>query len=198
MNINRKKHFFSLLTLLALLLLCVIIIAIVHQQIEKELYPRHYANDVRRYAEQYDVPEHLIYAVIRTESNFDRDAVSSAGAIGLMQIMPDTFEWLTNYQLFDHFELGMCYDAQTNIRYGVYYLRWLYDRYGRWNEACAAYNAGPGRVDEWLTDASLTDEGGALIPENIPFSETRAYVKKVHAAQAAYDRLYPSADHPSY
>ena len=86
----------------------------------------------------------------------------------------------------------MLYDAETNIRYGVYYLRRLYDRYGDWMTACAAYNAGSGRVDGWLKDKTLTDLQGNLIASHIPIGETRAYDRKIQKAYLAYERLYPT------
>ena len=134
----------------------------------------------------------MIYAVIRTESNFDSNAVSAVGAIGLMQLMPDTFTWISNDLLGERLAPAMAYDAETNIRYGTFLLKRLYDRYGDWNAALAAYNAGPGRVDGWLKEAQYVDERGLLIPEQIPIGETRNYVDKVQQSAQAYTRLYPS------
>ncbi len=155
---------------------------------EKGRYPREYADYVEVYARQYGVPETLVYAVIRTESSFDSGAVSSAGAVGLMQMMPETFVWLTDEILFDHLETGMLYDPETNIRYGTYYLSRLYDRFGNWETALAAYNGGVGNVDKWLEDPTLADGTGGL--KRIPFKETRRYVKKVVDAWDMYERLY--------
>ena len=155
---------------------------------EKQAYPREYAEYVETYAEQYGVPETMIFAVIRTESGFDSGAVSHAGAVGLMQIMPDTFAWLTNEMLFDHLDAGMLYDPETNIKYGTYYLSRLYDRYGDWELALAAYNGGQGNVDEWLEDSAYADGEGGL--KEIPFRETRQYVKKALKARDVYERLY--------
>ena len=81
-----------------------------------------------------------------------------------------------------------------NIRYCVYYLRRLYDRYGDWLTACAAYNAGSGRVDAWLDDPTMVDLMGNLIESRIPFEETRAYVRKIKKAYTAYERLSPTGD----
>ena len=147
---------------------------------EKRAYPREYAQYVETYAEKYGVPETLIYAVIRTESSFDSGAVSRAGAVGLMQMMPETFQWLTDEILFDHLESGMLYDPETNVRYGTYYLSYLYDRYGDWDLALAAYNGGLGNVDKGLADEEYADGEGGL--KKIPFKETRRYVKRVKRA----------------
>lgn len=155
---------------------------------EKHAYPREYAEYVEAYAEQYGVPETLVFAIIRTESSFDSGAVSSAGAVGLMQILPDTFEWLTNEILFDHLESGMLYDPETNIKYGTYLLSRYYDRYGDWKLVFAAYNGGPGNLDKWLEDPEYADGEGGL--KKIPFRETRNYIRKVTDAWDTYERLY--------
>lgn len=155
---------------------------------EKNAYPREYSEYVEAYAEQYGVPETLIFAVIRTESSFDSGAVSSAGAVGLMQMLPETFEWLTDEILFDHLESGMLYDPETNIKYGTYLLSRYYDRYGDWRLVFAAYNGGPGNLDKWLEDPEYSDGEGGL--KKIPFRETRNYVKKVTDAWDMYERLY--------
>ncbi len=155
---------------------------------ERQSYPQDYAEYVEVYAEDYGVPEPLVFAVIRTESGFDSGAVSHAGAVGLMQMMPDTFTWLTDEILFDHLDEGMLYDPETNIKYGTYYLSRLYDRYGDWSVALAAYNGGPGNVDDWLADPAYADGEGGL--KHIPFKETRRYVKKVADAWDMYERLY--------
>ena len=155
---------------------------------EKSAYPRGYSEYVTIYAEKYGVPETLVYAVIRTESDFESGAVSGAGAVGLMQLMPSTFKWLTDDMLFEHLESGMLYDPETNIRYGTYCLSYLYDRYGRWDLAIAAYNGGLGNVDEWLTDDRYADGEGGL--KKIPFKETRQFLSRVTEAWEMYDKLY--------
>ena len=156
--------------------------------LEKQAYPRNYSEYVTVYAEKYGIPENLVYSVIRTESDFESGAVSRVGAIGLMQIMPDTFKWLTDDILFEHMEVGMLYDPETNIRYGTFYLSYLYDRYADWDLVIAAYNGGLGNVDKWLEDESYADGEGGL--KKIPFRETRQFVKRVNRAWDKYDKLY--------
>ena len=155
---------------------------------EKAIYPKDYDVYVEVAADQNDLPPHLVYAVIKCESGFDLSAVSNMGAVGLMQITPDTFRWLTNDILYDHFDEGMLYDPETNIRYGTYYLTRLFRQFGSWELALIAYNAGPTRLGEWLEDASLSDGKGGL--KEIPLSETDQYVKRVMKAWDIYDRLY--------
>ena len=156
--------------------------------LEKQSYPQDYTEYVTVYAEAYGIPENLIYSVIRTESDFESGAVSRVGAVGLMQIMPDTFKWLTDDILFEHMEVGMLYDPETNIRYGTYYLSYLYDKYGNWELVLAAYNGGPGNVDKWLEDNAYADGEGGL--KRIPFKETRQFVRRVNRAWDKYEKLY--------
>ena len=154
--------------------------------IDRKNYPRQYEDIVTKYSVEYGVPEYVIYAVIRTESGFDSSAKSGAGALGLMQIMPDTFDWLLT-QTHDGYEIGMLYDPDTNIKYGTFLLSYLHLRYDNWDAAYAAYNAGFGRVDGWLNDPAVSKDGKLV---NIPIDETKSYVKKVASAAEKYKELY--------
>ena len=149
-------------------------------------HPKKYAEFVEQYAKEYNVPEHICYAVIKCESGFDSTAVSRAGAVGLMQITPATFTYLCS-RTGDDYETGMLYDPETNIRYGIYYLSMLYDRFGVWETVFAAYNCGPSRVDGWIRDGKANESGRLT---EIPIAETAAYVKRVAAAIEQYDALY--------
>ena len=155
-------------------------------RIEYSIYPQpdDYVEYVERYSNEFGVPENIVWAVIKTESGFDASAVSSAGAVGLMQLTEATFTEISNQRLKDNFDPGMRYDPATNIRYGTYYLSYLHARYGNWDAALAAYNAGLGNVDEWV------DESGSISVKDIPFKETRNYVKKVNKAKEKYEDLY--------
>lgn len=155
--------------------------------LEQKLYPKKYEAFVEKYAEEFDVPEALVYAVIHTESNFDASAVSSAGANGLMQLIPETMTWLSK-KLGEKEPTGHILDPETNIKYGTCYLRYLYDKFGDWNTALAAYNAGHGRVSGWLEDESYTDDGISL--KKIPIEETSNYVNKVSHAWERYKDIY--------
>ncbi|MBQ1205828.1 MAG: lytic transglycosylase domain-containing protein, partial [Clostridia bacterium] len=96
--------------------------------IERIFYKREFTEYVTKYSTEFDVPEALIYAIIRTESSFDPNARSGVGAIGLMQLMPDTLDWLSRL-LDEDAPTGEITDPETNIKYGTYYLRHLYDRF---------------------------------------------------------------------
>lgn len=163
-------------------------------QVEKLIYPcpEEYNAFVEKYAHEYGVPTELVWAVIKTESGFDSSAVSHKGAIGLMQMMPETFVWLTNDILHDSHEVGMLYDPETNIKYGTYYLSRLYGRFGSWDTALAAYNGGEGNVSDWLKDKKYSDDGVNLKIDKIPsqFNETKNYVKKVNNYCKKYKELY--------
>lgn len=186
---SRASHVsIAVLVILVLAILLGFVFDALCTLVEKQLYPRKYDAYVITYAHMYGVPTHLIYAVIKAESNFDTGALSSAGAVGLMQMMPDTFRWLTDDILFEHLEDGMLYDPETNIRYGTYMLSRMYARYGDWDAALAAYNAGAGRVDQWLESGEVSVKNGTLT--GIPFRETRQYVAKIRKARKTYDRLY--------
>lgn len=171
-----------------------ILFDLVCTQIEYKIYPKEYGELVTKYAEEYGVPEHIIYAVIKTESGFDSSTVSAAGAVGLMQLMPETFlDIANNFLSEDAADERLLYDPETNIRYGVFYLSWLYDKFENWDTVFAAYNGGIGNVNEWLSDPEYSDDGITLksIPKNSNGSyETRNYVKKVNKALKKYDELY--------
>ncbi len=176
-----------IISILILSVLCGLLFDFFYDKYERSAYPKQYEEYVEKYASDYGVPEYLVYAVIKTESDFQSGAVSEAGAVGLMQMVPDTFNWLTTLTK-EKLDTGLLYDPETNIKYGTYYLSYLYLKYGSWDTVYAAYNAGEGNVDKWLGDA--LEEDGAKKLESIPFEETENYVKRVNKAAEIYDRLY--------
>lgn len=118
----------------------------------------------------YKVETSLVYAVIYTESKFDRNAVSNKGAIGLMQIMPKTAEFIAEISgIVNGYDIK---DAKTNINFGVCYLSYLFKKYGSELLVLACYNAGEGNVAKW-------QENGEITLNNIPYKETASYVKRV-------------------
>ena len=159
--------------------------------IQKEKYPRKFSKYVTQASREFNVPEPIIYATIKTESNFVPDAESSAGALGLMQLMPSTFEWLTTSVLKENLTPQDIIDPQTNIRYGTYMLSWLYKLLGDWETVFAAYNAGIGNVNSWLEN-ELYSQNGKLT--HIPFPETREYVQRQLSHIKKYENLYYTGD----
>jgi len=146
-----------------------------------------FATLIEKYADEYDVPKELVFAVIKVESGFDPEAESSVGALGLMQMMPKTFEWLTGEEhLGENLAVHALTDPEVSIRYGTYYLRYLYLKFENWDTVLAAYNGGEGNVAKWLADPEYSDGNGNLT--YIPFEETRNYVKKVNDAMAKYEK----------
>jgi soluble lytic murein transglycosylase len=143
-------------------------------------YPLEYEHIVLGHAENYDLDPALIAAVIYRESRFDPDAVSESGAVGLMQLLPDTAEGIAELTGGSAFRVDDLYEPEVNVRYGSFYLRRLLTKYdGDVELALAAYHAGQGNVDEWLS------EGG-----RIEFAETREYVADVLELEERYRKAY--------
>jgi peptidoglycan lytic transglycosylase len=142
-------------------------------------YPLDYENIVRGHAENYDLDPALLAAVIYRESKFDARAESDSGAIGLMQLLPDTAKGIAVHTGGSQFEVADLWDPEINVRYGAFYLRRLLNKYGNVRLALAAYNAGQANVDEWLANG-----------DGIVFPETRQYVDQVLAARDVYAKTY--------
>ncbi|MBO5914161.1 MAG: lytic transglycosylase domain-containing protein [Clostridia bacterium] len=175
------------LILVAVLLIFAVLALFAAEEVQKRMYPREFVEYVEKYAGLYEVPEALVYSVILAESGFDPNAKSHAGAYGLMQLVPDTLDWLSRL-LDEEAPTGEITDPETNIKYGTYYLRHLYNRFGCWDTALAAYNAGHGRVGNWLKDSRYSDDGVNL--KEIPIDETRNYVNKINKFLKQYEKLY--------
>lgn len=152
--------------------------------------PLRHDDIIRQQAKKKNLDPALIAAVIYQESRF-RPRESSAGAQGLMQILPSTADFIADRSGGTKFTTSDLATPQVNISYGAWYLRHLLDHYdGDVLTALAAYNAGIGRVDQWLADAGKS--GGSITdPDEIPFPETREYVKNVLDAQEEYREEYP-------
>lgn len=149
--------------------------------------PVQYAEYIHKYAKEYHMDPLLIIAVIKVESDFQPEAVSSMDARGLMQVLPKTGAWIAD-EIDEPFEQKKLFDPETNIRYGTYYLRYLIDHFNNEDVAIAAYNGGMGNVTEWIDDDTITKEGEKM--ESIPIDETRNYVTKVKTNKEIYRKLY--------
>lgn len=177
------------------------------QKFEKEnsyqwglCFPLAFREHVAKLAGEYALPEGLVYAVIQAESAFSPTAISPAGAVGLMQLMPATAASMTK-KAKGQFNAETLTNPKTNIRYGVRHLKDLLALYkGDTVLAVAAYNAGAGNVNRWRKTFGHLRRDEFV--ENIPFAETRDYVKKVISSAEIYDRLYkfdaPSRQAPLY
>lgn len=154
----------------------------------KAAHPLQYEELVTAYAAENDLPPSLVFAVIRTESHFQPDAVSSAGAKGLMQLMDGTYEWIQTKLPGESEPAERVFDPEVNIRCGTKLLALLIKEFGDTETALAAYNAGIGTVEGWLKDNRYSADGKTLV--NIPIEETNTYVKRVLKAKAQYQALY--------
>jgi len=127
----------------------------------------------------------LLYAIARQESRFAPDIVSSAGAVGLMQLMPGTARWVAKQLAHIDYNSARIAQVDLNTQFGAYYFKYWHERLDRMPAlAAAAYNAGPSRAQAWRP--SLAPLEGAIWVETIPFNETRDYVKKVLANTMLY------------
>ena len=153
------------------------------------LYPYPYQELVELYAKANGVDSALVASVIMNESRFQNDARSPRGAIGLMQIMPETAQWIAFQLGDDNFSLEKLREPETNIRYGVWYLAELQREFAGNNIlALAAYNAGRGTVRDWIEEGDWPWTFHAL--DKIPYPETRSYVKNVLQNRIRYEKLY--------
>ena len=147
--------------------------------VQRIRYPLRYEQIVRTHARNYDLDPTLLAAVIYSESRFKPRARSDAGAMGLMQLLPDTAKGIALRTGGDAFVVDDLYVPEVNIRYGSWYLRHLIDRYDDERTALAAYHAGQGNVDSWRAQGL-----------GIQFPETRSYVAKVERVKGIYADAY--------
>ncbi len=166
----------------------VYLVRVGYRKYQEAAYPLKYEEYVARYAEEYDLQPSLMYAIIHTESHFDPNAESSAGAKGLMQLMEVTYDWAQSKLPGEPEPLERIFDPEVNIRCGGKYLQYCFSQFENERAAVAAYNAGVGRVSGWLEDSRYSDDGITL--KEIPVEETRNYVERVSKAQEMYIKLY--------
>lgn len=152
-------------------------------------YPMTYAPEIRAAAAEFSLDPAYVASVVLAESSFDAEAVSSAGAIGLMQIMPATGEWIAGKLEDEPFDVQRLYQPEVNLRYGCWYLRFLLDRYDEdMYTASTAYHQGQGRVDQWLEDPQYSQDGRTLTA--ISSAVTDTYVNRIMESYANYQELY--------
>ena len=154
--------------------------------LEREfLYPLKYKAEIYRYADEFDLERALVFAVVKTESDFDDRAVSPVGAIGLMQITEETGKYVAEKLNVKEFDL---FSPNINIKFGCCYLKYLIERFEKVDTALIAYNAGEGNVEKWLADNNYSKDGKTLI--TTPFKETNAYILKIKKNFSKYKKLY--------
>lgn len=181
------------LIVLSMVMICLILaslmVFLVIPGVMRSHFQLKYVELIRTYSEEYDLDPAFVAGVIYTESKFRENAVSRAGARGLMQIMPQTGAEIAE-ALGEPYDPDHLFDPDTSIRYGCYYLRQQLDRFDQ-NAAVAlaAYNAGPNKAAQWLSEYGLDSKGRIAY---IPYEETRNYVSRVFQAQENYANLYPN------
>lgn len=155
----------------------------------RDAYPMKYQSLIDTVCEEKGLDPALVYAVVRTESSFNPRAQSNVGAKGLMQLMPDAFDWVRMRQGRSLIEdKDALYDPELNVDCGTEMLRMFLDEFGTVENALCAYHAGRGSLKSWLADPEYSPDG--IHVETIPFADTRAYVKKVCKSMEIYRRLY--------
>ncbi|MEN6349129.1 MAG: lytic transglycosylase domain-containing protein, partial [Syntrophomonas sp.] len=152
-------------------------------------YPQPNHDTVFKIAYENNVDPYLVFAIMRAESKYEPGARSSAGARGLMQIMPETAAWIAQQKGISDFKADQLHDPELNISFGCWYLASLNQEFeGRLPLIVAAYNAGRGNVKEWVVQDKWNGDARQL--EKIPYEETRQYVKNVLKNYEAYRAIY--------
>ena len=178
------------LIVLALLIFVLLGLAAVwvNRVVEKRSYALPDMAQIKTRAQEYELDAFLVAAVIYAESSGNANAVSPKGAVGLMQIMPTTGQWVADKMDMQEYEESSLTDPSVNMRLGCWYLAYLFDKYdANLTHALAAYNAGPGNVDKWLKDDTFSRDGELI---QIPFAQTARYVEKVAMVREKYLEYY--------
>jgi soluble lytic murein transglycosylase len=178
-----KRAIFLLIVLMSVFLL------INTPLVWKWMYPIKYQDEIMEASRRYQVDPYLVLAIIRSESSFRTDRISPKGAVGLMQIMPDTADWIVGKAGFRPDGENYLFDPKMNIHIGTWYLAFLLQMYnGNQVKAIAAYNAGPGNVNKWLKLEQWNGTRETI--EDIPIGETRYYVQRVLYYHDRYRKIY--------
>lgn len=191
---NRKKAKRGLLVILIVIVVLVAVAAAVvrpiYNHVRKIQYPLQYTEEVEKWAAEYEQDPYLFYAVIRTESGFDPNAVSSAAARGLMQMTEETFEWVKSKIAPDEdLTFDDMFVPDTSIRFGGWFLAYCMEKYGAdVGTAAAAYHSGMGTVDALLEDPKYTDDG--ITVKDSPMRDMNHYMYKVKQAFERYHEIY--------
>jgi len=177
---------FSIKKIIILIIVFFILLTLVLFYLEVGNYKKYYFY-CREICLEKDIDVSLVLAVIKTESSFDENAVSSKGAVGLMQIMPQTAGFIAGRNGYDYLESYLT-NPEYNIRTGCRYLSYLRARFLDESTLLAAYNAGEGNVGEWLKNPKYSVDGKIL--SKIPYPETQNYVQKVQKLKNKYEKHY--------
>lgn len=170
------------------IILCIVFFFVGLEFFKNISYPIRYNHLVLKYSSLYDLDPYLILSMIKNESKFHPKAQSYKGAKGLMQITDMTGEWAAKEIGIEGYSSEKLYEPEINIHIGCWYIKKLLFQFGDVETSLAAYNAGSGNVSKWLANKEYCKDGKTL--DDIPFTETKEYVKKVLQSKEIYMRLY--------
>jgi soluble lytic murein transglycosylase len=152
------------------------------------LFPKAYWVDLRKFSAESGLDPYLVASLIRQESEFNPNAISRANAVGLMQLLPVTGKKVAKEARLRHFNASQLYTPAVNLQLGTRYFKSMVDKFGSFEYALAAYNAGSDRVQDWLSEGKYRDPQEFV--ESIPFTETREYVQAILRNANVYKQLY--------
>ena len=186
----RNKSFKYILYKILTVILCVfwsalLLLNFAQCTAKSYIYPLKFKQMVFELSDKYGLERALIFSIIKVESGFDGKATSPAGAIGLMQITPNTAKYIAKLQGIEEYDLT---SPNTNIAFGCFYVKYLIVKFDDLNTALVAYNAGEGNVALWLNNPKYSSDKKTL--KYIPFKESREYVEKINETFIKYKKLY--------
>lgn len=194
----RSRHrtvLWTSVALVALIVVCVLVALVlkgivVVPGLSAKLFPIQYQEEIQSAADKYDQDPYLVAAIVQAESGFDPTAVSSSGAVGLMQLMPATADWIASQsQEWPEGEAPVLTDPGDSLELGTWYLEYLGGIYGDGSLATlAAYNGGQGNVNDWIEQAGGLESFGV---SDIQFPETRRYVERIEFFLDLFQRIHP-------
>ncbi len=184
--IPRKLMFVIIILLVAALIIPVALKT--YDYVLRLRYPVKYMDIIEKYTGEYGIDPYFVLAIIKAESSFNPKAVSNKGAKGLMQIHPDTGEWIAKNIGLDGYKEDVLLDPEINVRMACWYLNNLNKQFKDPVSVLAAYNAGSGNVKKWLSDEKYSRDQNKL--EYIPFKETRDYIERITKNYQMYKRIY--------
>ena len=151
------------------------------------MFPVKYKEIILKYSSRFDIDDYIVASVINIESGYDKSAKSTAGAIGLMQLLPSTAEEIAVKLNKDFSENDLC-NPETNIEFGCYYLSYLFVYFnGNIINVLSAYNWGLNNVRNWIKEGNVEENGNII---NIPVKETKVYLKKYKINKFFYKNIY--------